>query len=225
MGYDRPRLDRPMRRHELGGVLTVESVTLGIVSVRISVLELSSGKQVTLSVFRQIKKEELIAGDGSFRGSPWLTINYHPDGCAGGDEHLHVLWIKDQELRRANVYKPTPHRVWYSSTALLMALSEVERRPGKLHMQWPRWCHVQGRRLAFQIEADGAKVECACDVPDSFYSPSFPSPEEVAAYGPLDRNEVYRTLETEVRGELATQAKFQAAGAMLLELEQAFIAA
>src|SRR5262249_37537067 len=37
-------------------------------------------------------------------GLPWGIVNYHPNKCGDGRPHRHVVWQKDDELRRATVY-------------------------------------------------------------------------------------------------------------------------
>ncbi|MBQ1118535.1 hypothetical protein [Streptomyces sp. C3-3] len=107
--------------------LTTQNATITTAAVEVKTLTIS-GKQVTLAVFRQLKEEPLIAEDGTLNGEPWGSVNYHPDKCSAAAEHLHVVWQKGTELRRAYV-DGTPnfdrvlsggYRVsadWYSSVA------------------------------------------------------------------------------------------------------------
>lgn len=91
-------------------------------SVRAATVEIKalvvSGKQVTLSVFRQLKSEDVIDLETiELRGLPWGTINYFWKGCSdwedqgsrerigSADAHLHVVWQSGQELRRACAYE------------------------------------------------------------------------------------------------------------------------
>lgn len=61
------------------------------------------GKQVTLAVFRQMIEEDLINHDSlEFIGIPWGKVNYHPDKCSGND-HIHIVWQKDDLLRRSKI--------------------------------------------------------------------------------------------------------------------------
>lgn len=72
-------------------------------SVEIKIVTIS-GKQVTLSVFRQIEEDDLWYKDGILIGEPWGIINYCPGekNCKGYSEgkHDHILWQKGEELRR-----------------------------------------------------------------------------------------------------------------------------
>lgn len=85
--------------------LTVHNAEIKTAAVEIKALTVS-GRQVTQSVFRQLKETPLVTDGGHFAGLPWGSINYHPDKCADYSEHLHVVWQKDQELRRARFHKP-----------------------------------------------------------------------------------------------------------------------
>lgn len=107
--------------------LTTQNATITTAAVEVKTLTIS-GKQVTLAVFRQLKEEPIIAEDGTLHGEPWGVVNYHPDKCSAAAEHLHVVWQKGAELRRAYVdgapnygrVMPGGYRVsanWYSSVA------------------------------------------------------------------------------------------------------------
>lgn len=84
--------------------LTVRNAEIKTATVEVRTLTLS-GKQVTLSVFKQIEQEDLINGDGSLAGEPWGRVNYHPDKCADGKVHSHVVWQHGSELRRDAIPK------------------------------------------------------------------------------------------------------------------------
>ena len=85
--------------------IAVEQAQILTATVEIRTMTVN-GKQVTLSLFRQLKDQDLIQGtDTGFalQGHPWGVVNYHPDAaCAkGGGRHLHVVWQSGDELRRA----------------------------------------------------------------------------------------------------------------------------
>lgn len=83
--------------------INVTDVTLKTATVEVKSLTLNN-KQVTLAVFRQLKEETLIDAETcELRGTPWGVVNYHPDRCADEPPHLHVVWQKGAELRRALV--------------------------------------------------------------------------------------------------------------------------
>jgi hypothetical protein len=79
----------------------VRTMTVGIKAMTIN------DRQVTLAVFRQLLKEDLINyPDGTLAGIPWGLINYHPDKCEDEhNPHIHVVWQKGKELRRDTVYE------------------------------------------------------------------------------------------------------------------------
>jgi hypothetical protein len=39
-------------------------------------------------------------------GTPWCRVNYHPDKCAGGRLHEHLVWQKGDQLRRTRINRP-----------------------------------------------------------------------------------------------------------------------
>jgi hypothetical protein len=93
--------------------LTVDNALITTATVQIRVLTLN-GKRVTLSVFRQIIEEQILAHDGSLRGSPYGWVNYHGAWCAEKPEHWHVIWRPNEtELRVALVEKRYPDRPAY----------------------------------------------------------------------------------------------------------------
>lgn len=84
--------------------LTVETAEITTAAVEIKTLTVR-GKQVTLAVFRQLQSSSLVSPAGELLGTPWGTVNYHPDKCADDREHLHVVWQRGTELRRATVVR------------------------------------------------------------------------------------------------------------------------
>jgi hypothetical protein len=123
--------------------LTVHNAQVSTATVEIRTLTID-GKQVTLAVFRQLPDEPLIAEDGTLRGVPWGRVNYHPDKVPGTDgwghlprpvpctsedsvygEHIHVVWQKGAELRRAIVGLPASHRPNHTTPELWAALNNL----------------------------------------------------------------------------------------------------
>lgn len=80
-------------------VINVENAQVKTASVEIKALTVS-GKQITLSVFRQIEEENLLdKEDATINGLPWGKINYF----WGKDKEtvgLHILWQRDKQLKR-----------------------------------------------------------------------------------------------------------------------------
>jgi hypothetical protein len=98
--------DPPIRSQEAAiQTATVEVKTLTL-----------KGRQLTLSVFRQIVVEPiLVHADGEIKlaGTPWGRVHYFPPPCdkKGGD-HLHIIWQKGGELRRACVDPVVAADLW-----------------------------------------------------------------------------------------------------------------
>lgn len=107
-----------------------------------------SGKQMTLAVFRQIERECLIDYDtGKFEGLPWGTVNYCPDeACKYLSSHLHVVWQKGGELRRATVAYPG----WKFPEPPSLGLSDAEYR----------------RRRKREIALEDAGLDCVVNPDD-----------------------------------------------------------
>jgi hypothetical protein len=90
-----------------GKQLTPQNATITTASIHVQALTIGK-KQVTLAVFRQLEDEDIINPlDAGLAGEPWGRVNYHPDKCAEDKEHIHVVWQKGDELRRATVYEPS----------------------------------------------------------------------------------------------------------------------
>jgi hypothetical protein len=111
--------------------ITVQSAEIRTAAVEVRTL-LISGKQVTLAVFRQLREEPLIADDGALNGVPWGIVNYHPDKCADGPDHTHVVWQRGSELLRSAV-ECDPSFPAFNSVALdrLMARYTLRRVLGQ----------------------------------------------------------------------------------------------
>jgi hypothetical protein len=116
--------------------LTVHSAQISTATVEIKTLTIS-GKQVTLSVYRQLKKKDIFDSYYKLIGTPWGIVNYNPDKCDDmrieEDKHLHVVWQYGDELRRCCVeyYDVVTHRTketthnYYSNWSLLRALPQL----------------------------------------------------------------------------------------------------
>lgn len=85
--------------------LTPQNATITTATVEVKTLTIG-GKQVTITLFRQLKEQPLVAEDGTLNGVPWGVVNYHPDKCREKPEHLHVVWQEGQALRRSSVQLP-----------------------------------------------------------------------------------------------------------------------
>jgi hypothetical protein len=83
----------------------VREATLKTAVVEIKTLTLG-GKQMTLSVFRQLPNRHIVGAGISLVGRPWGLVNYFWDGCGyrgHHHEHQHVVWECDGRLYRCCV--------------------------------------------------------------------------------------------------------------------------
>ncbi|KFF96915.1 hypothetical protein IQ62_33900 [Streptomyces scabiei] len=90
-----------------GKQLTPQNATITTATIQVQALTIGK-RQVTLAVFRQLEDEDIIKPlDAGLAGEPWGRVNYHPDKCSEEKAHIHVVWQRDDELRRATVYEPS----------------------------------------------------------------------------------------------------------------------
>jgi hypothetical protein len=106
-----------------GRAIHVEQATLKTATVTIQAMVVDR-RQVTLALFRQLLGEAVVDYSGSFNGLPWGAVNYCPDkaACAEAEKrsgqwaenrvHLHVVWQKGGELRRALETPPRAFAPW-----------------------------------------------------------------------------------------------------------------
>jgi hypothetical protein len=92
-------------------ILDSHSARVTTATVEVKCLTISN-KQITQSVFKQIKCENLLEDDGRLNGTPWGQVNYHPDKCADHTSHLHVVWQRDEELLRSTIAPTHPIPFW-----------------------------------------------------------------------------------------------------------------
>lgn len=88
-------------------IINVENAQIKTAAVEIKTLTIS-GKQVTLSVFKQITEEPLIdIGSMKLNGIPWGNINYFwgENKDCDNKKYFHVIWQKGNELRRSIINK------------------------------------------------------------------------------------------------------------------------
>lgn len=102
-----------------GKTIEVRTAEIRTASVEIKTLSVSK-RQVTLSLFRQLKNEHLLDPETGGRrpGEPWGLVNYFWGGCGkelmrdlendyqspAGGAHLHVVWQDGGELKRSCVW-------------------------------------------------------------------------------------------------------------------------
>jgi hypothetical protein len=81
--------------------ITTREARITTCTVAVKTLTVNDRK-VTLALFRQLPEEPVIDFDtGQLRGTPWGKVNYFWGDCH--PNHLHVVWQKADELRRACV--------------------------------------------------------------------------------------------------------------------------
>ena len=90
------------------------------------------GRPVPFAAFRQVPCEPVVDWpSGLLKGEPLGRVHYFWGACAarGRFGHLHVVWIKDGELRRACVERPPPVRAdpaaWNTRYERLAALPHL----------------------------------------------------------------------------------------------------
>ncbi len=87
--------------------IDIKEAVVRTATVQIKTLAIA-GKQMTLSVFRQLDRELLINDQRLLNGIPWGRVNYHPPSmwCPDG-RHLHIIWSRGNRLYRDTVtWKP-----------------------------------------------------------------------------------------------------------------------
>jgi hypothetical protein len=131
--------------------ITVQQATVRTAAVEIRTLSVG-GKQVTMGLFRQLLREDLIDPHTcQFRGAPWGLVNYFWGDCHP-ESHLHIVWQLGNELRRSCVWPAVRHNAearrllehWaniqscLSETAILsLALETCPRHVRKEHKGYP----------------------------------------------------------------------------------------
>ncbi|SMB96310.1 hypothetical protein SAMN00808754_1446 [Thermanaeromonas toyohensis ToBE] len=119
---------------KLAPSIKVDEARIDTVSVAVHVIRIG-GKEMTLSVFRQLPMEPLVdPNTGELAGIPWGRVNYHWGcnmagtrvrfGAPGTENHVHVVWQKGDELRHAVVYRGEMHR-WPEQYQKLLELPQL----------------------------------------------------------------------------------------------------
>jgi hypothetical protein len=173
------------------------------------------GKQMTLSVFRQVMSTEWLDGAGEQQGQAWGVVNYHGDcGPETSRRHLHVLWQWEDELRKCRLTEPAwPY--FYGPTKRTDALVQAiycasDHGSAALGGTGVRGCY----RLSF----DG--VTCEANRPEDRLSPRYNPGHECSP----DVAAAEAELRAELDAERALHARRQAGWLVALRLPQLFIA-
>jgi hypothetical protein len=155
--------------------MTTREATVRTAQVEIKALTIS-GKQVTLAVFRQLQKEDLITENLEFAGIPWGTVNYHPDCAQVHEPHVHVVWQKGDELRRAVVLEawPSGYSLMRRLEALVTHLCHFKALRGECPERWTYNPNVYSARVTHLV--DGVEIHasvprCVIEVWNALRSP------------------------------------------------------
>lgn len=90
--------------------IDIREATVATAQITIETLKIGR-KQVTLAVFRQLRSESVVDPlTTELLGPVWGRITYHPDKCADDGEHIHLVWQKGDQLRRATMPRARPWR-------------------------------------------------------------------------------------------------------------------
>jgi hypothetical protein len=88
-------------------ILTLQNAEINTVAISIRTLQIE-GKQVTLSVFRQLIEEEIVTGNPpTLRGVGWGHVNYLLNGAnsyAYEGRPINLIWQMGSDLRRCVVW-------------------------------------------------------------------------------------------------------------------------
>lgn len=95
--------------------IVIENAKIHTATIEIKTLTIKD-KQITLSVFRQIPYEDIIDGSNIYlnlNGTPWGTVNYYwgEDKDKSSLNYHHVVWQKDDDLKRCIIPKMWSHSV------------------------------------------------------------------------------------------------------------------
>jgi hypothetical protein len=158
--------------------LTVQHAEVHTATVSIRTLTIDR-KQVTLATFRQLREESVVTWEGELAGVPWGAVNYCPDkkaceGIIGG--HLHVVWQKDSELRRATEGPPPRKCGPYSEVAdmwLARSLLDGSRPPKEWEGEEWVW---RGGRLGCWVNFVAGLPAIHCPLPGSWGTIGYPLP-------------------------------------------------
>lgn len=170
--------------------ITVQQAAIKTASVSVRSLTIN-GKQVTLAVFRQLRNEPIVEVETiSLLGLPWGTVNYFWGGCVSDVQHLHVVWQKGEELRRACVYSNLPHSVEsglrddiheaYVEYLVHLTLEGRLVRDSNSCSAHTFSDRVEGMKLQYDISRDDPLCKATAAPPNSVYRDFYPAddPEE-----------------------------------------------
>lgn len=132
-----------MKKQQL--LINIEQAKINTANVNIDSIKINN-KQMTLAVFRQLIRDDNITGP------IWGQVNYHPDKCSDesyNHEHIHLIWQKEDTLRRATAYKRKYYKNkyihlsedvcdCYLSTRILLSKNAVEVNNDEWFKEWSK---------------------------------------------------------------------------------------
>jgi hypothetical protein len=215
-----------------GRRISTHEATVKTAAVEIKALTIS-GKQVTLAVFRQLIKEDLIdEKSGDLMGVPWGTINYFWGECAEGS-HLHVVWQKGMELRRSCLTSHPSGR-YYSDMIERLSLQYLHVQ---LAQGWrPREQDVSGYPTSFgdpvvtvRLRVDDypllVNIGKFCKRRGFNWEDLSFNAEKIRAHVPTcDEDDAYSMLQSCISQRRQVEAKWKAHYQAISQLDQLFIA-
>ncbi|MET9362193.1 hypothetical protein ABZX93_14885 [Streptomyces sp. NPDC006632] len=203
--------------------LTTQNATITTAAVEVKALTIG-GRQVTQSVYRQLREARLVSYEGTFRGNPWGYVNHCPERqywrsgesypCNDGHGHLHVIWQYGGELYRSRV---TPPPAWHRA----LSNGWVDDYAQALYCLNDHSYGPELRQLARVVPSaeftfDG--MDCSAELPES------PRKEGHECRGVVDLDACRDGLRSAVGHEYDRRARHKALWQSMKELPQLFIA-
>lgn len=183
--------------------LTVQNAEIQTATVEVKTLTIS-GKQVTLAVFRQLQEQAWLDNAATPHGPAWGTVNYHPDKCADGPTHQHVVWQDGTDLRRCRLLRyPWDGQQFYEE---LVSDRAVETAFCRASHRWGNLAWIQ-----FQKDVDGELVPTF--IVDGIQCDALEPPGSHACQADPQKEfeEAWADLRTAVAAEKARRDRWRAA--------------
>tara|TARA_Y100000310_G_C20498898_1_gene722923 strand:- start:324 stop:926 length:603 start_codon:yes stop_codon:yes gene_type:complete len=195
-----------------GGVITAHEAIVKTAQVEVKTLTIK-GKQVTLSVFRQLQQERVLDPiSGNLLGMPWGKVNYFWGDCID-EGHLHIVWKKGTELRRSCIGRASsyPWGFRYSK-----AINESNQRLEDLKHLYNCYCKY-GKDCYWQIGSKRLR--------DTIASLDLTENDDLDLIWLEQKTKGLTDLHKEyIEEEEIKEARYQANYLMLENLDQLFIA-
>lgn len=149
----------------------VEQATKQERSVTVQVLTIGK-RQVTQALYRQLVDENVIDYDtGNLKGEVWGWVNMHVGECDEKKPHLHTIWERDGQLRRACAYEQCWESAYYGELRrefayLVDAYVRYIALSGKTFPNW-KWRDP----LTFQLGGRWVKIDVGDTIEDLWSTP------------------------------------------------------